>query len=142
MYSRDIIELEAKIRTEELSSGVDDPQLAAWLGQLAHLYFVFDRNADAERVLWRAVTISSKQVGQEDLATASLLNDLGYLYETQSRWSEAEHVYRLAYAIRCINLGSSHRDSLHTARTIIAMCRKQGNNLLERELERLAKVGS
>lgn len=142
MYTRNIAELEGRLRTEEQSFGEDHPRLADSLGQLAHLYFVFQRNADAERALWRAVTIYGKWYGDENLSTAGLLYDLGQLYESESRWTEAEHVYRLAYAIRCVNLGSTHRDSLQTARNIITMCRAQGKKLPERELERLAKIGS
>ena len=140
MYCRNIAELEAKVRVEEENVGEDHPQLADSLGQLAHLYFVFDRVEDAERVLWRAINICGKWFGQENMATAGWLEDLGYLYETQNRWSEAEYVYRLAYAIQCVNLGCTHRESLHTARAIISCCRAQGKNMLPRELERMAKV--
>jgi hypothetical protein len=142
MYSRTIVELEGKIRTQEQSLGEDHPQIADTLGQLAHLYFMFDRAEDAERSLWRAITICGKWFGQENLATAGWLHDLGYMYETQNRWSQAEHVYRLAYAIQCVNLGSTHRESMQTARAIISCCRAQGKNVLERELERMAKVGN
>lgn len=141
MSQHNIVELEIKIREQEIEFGADHPRLAEPLSQLAHLYFVFDRQEDAERALWRAVSICGKWFGQERLETASWLNDLGYLYETQARWGEAEHVYRLAYAIRCINLGGQHRDTLQTARNIVTMVKAQGKSLPERELERLAKVG-
>lgn len=142
MYARNIAELEGKIRTQEKSLGQDHPEVADSLSQLAHLYFVFDRHGDAERVLWRAVSICGRCFGDENLSTATFLSDLGYMYERQERWSEAEHVYRLSYAIRCVVLGSTHREALQTARNIVAMCRAQGKHLPERELERLAKIGN
>lgn len=140
MYSRDIVELEDKIRIHESKFGEDDPRLVEPLEELAHLHFMFERFYDAERLLWRAVAICGKRFGSEDLSVTPFLSDLGYLYETETRWSEAEHVYRLAYAIKASRLGPSHRESLLLARNVVAACRAQGKRLSERELERLSRI--
>lgn len=140
MYSRDIVELEGKIKSYETKFGEDDPLLVDSLEELAHLHFMFERYYDAERLLWRAVAICGKKFGPDDLSMTPFLSDLGYLYETETRWTEAEHVYRLAYAIKASRLGPSHRESLLLARNVVSVCRAQGKRLSERELERLSRI--
>jgi hypothetical protein len=140
MYSRTIIELEQKIKRQEIRFGIDHPKLVEPLCQLSHLYFVFGRYDDVERLLWRGVTISSKWYGHEHVSLTTLFADLGYLYEAQDNWVEAEHVYRLAYAIKVCYYGSAHSESLALARNIVRVCRAQDKQLPEPELERLSRM--
>jgi tetratricopeptide (TPR) repeat protein len=140
MYSRTIVDLEGKIRTQATVMGCDSLQIADSLCQLAHLYFIFSRYPEAERLLWRAIAIRSKWLGQEHLSVAELHVDLGYLLETQDRYADAEEVYRLAYAIRSVSLGHGHHESLQVGRLIVKVMRAQGRIPLDRELERLSKV--
>lgn len=138
MYSRNMVELEDRIRRQENHLGDDHPQLLEGLSQLSHLYFVFGRYDDVERLLWRAVTICSKWFGHEHVSLSCLLVDLGYLYEAQERWAEAEHVYRLSYAIKATNFGVTDQESMKVARSVVRVCRAQNKRLPERELEKLA----
>jgi hypothetical protein len=140
MYSQDMMALESKVKAEERRFGAEHPQMIESLRQLAHLYFIFGRLSDAERVLWRAVAVSSKCFGQEDLSVAELLIELGYLFESHDRYVDAEHVYRLAYAVRTIRLGKVHPDSMQAARFVSKVMRAQGKVPGEAELARLAKV--
>jgi hypothetical protein len=140
MYSRVMVELETKIRAQEKTLGDDHPDIAESLAQLAHLYFIFGRYGECERLFWRAISICSAHYGQEHESVAGLLVDLGYLMETEERWPEAEHVYRLAYAIRTINGGAAQPESLRVGRLVVRVVRAQGKMPAERELERMAKI--
>ena len=117
-------------RSQEKTLGEDNPEIAESLSQLAHLNYVCGRYSESERLLWRAVTICSKWFGQEHISVAAPLIDLGYLMESQERWPDAEHVYRLAYAVRIVNLGGAHRDTLQVARYIVRVMCAQGKPIV------------
>jgi hypothetical protein len=140
MYTRTILELEEKVKRQELRFGTDHPKLLETLGQLSHTYFVFGRYDDVERLLWRSVTICSKWYGPEHISLTAFLADIGYLYEMQEHWVEAEHVYRLAYAIKASYYGHAHGEALLLARNIVRVCRAQDKHLPERELEKLSSM--
>jgi tetratricopeptide (TPR) repeat protein len=140
MYSRNIVELEDKIRKQEMTLGPDHPDLADSVVRLAHLCFIFNRYAQAESLYWKAVTIRSRVFGHEHLSVSGLLTDLGLLYQIQLQYAEAEHVFRLAYAIKAANFGSSHDEALGAARNVVAVCRAQQKHISETELERMARV--
>jgi hypothetical protein len=140
MYTRTILELEEKIKRHEQRFGLDHPKLLEPLGQLAHMYFVFGRYEDVERLLWRCVTICSKIWGPDHISLTQCFADLGYVYEAQDHWTEAEHVYRLAYAIKATYYGHAHGEALVLARNIVRVCRAQDKHLPERELESLSRM--
>lgn len=140
MYSRNIAELEDKLKLKEQKLGAMHPEVADSLAQLAYVYFVCERYGEAESLFWRAIMIRSQVFGQEDLSVAHLLSELARLYEFQEQFSEAERLYRLAYAIKSSQLSPCHHETLAAARSVVAICRLQGKHIPEAELERLIRV--
>jgi tetratricopeptide (TPR) repeat protein len=140
MYSRTIVESEEKLKQLARILGPEDPELASSISKLAHMYFVIGKYNECEALFWRAMAIISKVNGESDLAVAEVLFDLGYLYQMQEQYAQAEHVYRLAYAIKCQHLGKGHPESLRAARSVIFVCRAQNKFLPEAEIERMTAV--
>ena len=70
----------------------------------------------------RSLQISEQQLGADHPHTASSLNNLALLYQSQGRYSEAEHFYLRALAIFEVSLGIDHpntktcHDNLQTLR--------------------------
>jgi tetratricopeptide (TPR) repeat protein len=75
---------------------------------LALLYRVQGRYADAEPLYKRALAIGEKALGPDHPAVAIRLNNLALLYRVQGRYADAEPLYKRALAIDEKALGPDH----------------------------------
>jgi len=86
--------------------GPDIPRLRIQgLGVLAGVLRNQGRYGEAGQLFRRALTLSEKDLGADDLQTAALLDGLGMLHKCQGRYDEAEALYRRALDIVDAALG-------------------------------------
>ena len=78
------------------------------LGDLASLYRVQGRYAEAEPLFKQALKIAEKTFASDDLEVSSVLNNLAVLYKYRNRFPQAERLYRRALAIVEKSLGPEH----------------------------------
>ncbi len=90
--------------------GLEHPDVAARLNNLALLYAAQGRYEEAEPLLKRALAIGEKVLGPEHLDLANRLNNLGNLYREQGRYEEAEPLLKRALAIDEQLLDPEHSD--------------------------------
>jgi tetratricopeptide (TPR) repeat protein len=88
------------IVVEALEQGQMQPlELADELIKLADLYFAKDEFEHAEPLYWRAVEMVHEALGPVHMRVATTLQDLAELYEIQSKYSKAEHLYECIIGI-------------------------------------------
>lgn len=90
--------------------GPEDSDVAGSLNNLAELYRVQGRYADAEPLYRRALAIVEKVLGPEHPLVAIALDNLGSLYKGQGRLSDAEPLHRRSLEINEKALGPDHID--------------------------------
>ncbi len=73
--------------------------MATSLNNLAELYRVQGRYAEAEPLYQRSLAIREKTPGPEHSDVAQSLNNLALLYDAQARYAEAEPLFQRALAI-------------------------------------------
>jgi tetratricopeptide (TPR) repeat protein len=78
------------------------------LNNLAELYRVQGRYAEAEPLYRRTLVILEKSVGPEHQRVGIALNNLAEVYRAQGRWEDAARLYPQAIAIVEKNLGPDH----------------------------------
>lgn len=96
----------ARILETMEDAGPDVPRLRIQsLGMLAGVLRNQGCYGEAEQLFRRALALSEKDLGPDDLQTAALLNGLGMLHKCQGRYDEAEPLYRHALDIVDAALG-------------------------------------
>ena len=85
-----------------------DTELATSLNNLARLYYLIGKYAQAEPLYVRALAIKEKQLGSNHPDTATSLNNLASLYESISKYAEAELLFVRALEIVEKSLGNNH----------------------------------
>ncbi len=95
-----------EIRERQL--GVDHPNVATSLNNLALLYKTQGRYSEAEPLYARSLEISEHQLGADHPNVAQSLNNLAALYDSQGRYSEAEPLYVRSLEIKERQLGLDH----------------------------------
>jgi tetratricopeptide (TPR) repeat protein len=80
-------------------ASTSSPDLGASLNNLAELYRVTRRYAEAELLYARSISIKEEQLGANHPSTATSLNNLASLYESIGRYAEAEPLYVRSLAI-------------------------------------------
>src|SRR4030095_7107088 len=88
--------------------GPADLRLAASLNNLALLYKIQAKYAEAEPIYQRALGIVEKALGPEHPSLASILNNIAELDRSLGKYTEAEAIYQRALAIREAKLGPVH----------------------------------
>jgi tetratricopeptide (TPR) repeat protein len=88
--------------------GLNHPDTAISLYNLALLYYTLGRYAEAEPLYQRALTIREQMLGLNHPDTAISLDNLGLLYWQLGRYAEAEPLYQRALTIREQVLGPNH----------------------------------
>ncbi|MBQ6656278.1 MAG: CHAT domain-containing protein [Ottowia sp.] len=96
------------LATREKQLGAEHPDVAESLNNLAEVYFVQARYADAEPLYKRALAILEKQLGAEHIAVANTLDSLASMYHVQNRYTDAEPLYKRALEIKEKALGAEH----------------------------------
>ena len=74
----------------------DHPAVAKSLNNLALLYQVQGKYAEAEPLYKRSLKIREKALGKEHPVVAHSLNNLATVYQAQDRYAEAEPRYKEA----------------------------------------------
>jgi len=101
---------ERVLAIREKALGLDHPDVALSLNNLALLYKAQGRYADAEPVYKRALAIYEKALGPTHPYVAASLNNLAGLYDSQGSHADAEPLYKRSLAIYEKALGLEHRD--------------------------------
>jgi tetratricopeptide (TPR) repeat protein len=90
--------------------GVNHPDYATALNNLANVYRFQGKYAEAEELHLCALAIKEKALGPSHPAVASSLNNLAVVYQDQGNYAEAAELYQSALAIEEKALGPSHPD--------------------------------
>jgi tetratricopeptide (TPR) repeat protein len=85
--------------------GHEHPDVGTSLNNLALLYEVQGRYAEAESLYKRSLGIREKALGPDHPDVGASLNNLARLYRDQGRHPEAEPLYKRSLAIREKALG-------------------------------------
>ncbi|MCH7633940.1 MAG: CHAT domain-containing protein [Proteobacteria bacterium] len=106
--------------------GPEDPRLATSLNNLALLYYIQGKYAEAEPLHKRALAIYEKTLGPEHPDVAAPLHSLAGLYYEQGKYAEAEPLYKRALAIREKALGPEHPDVAGSLNDLAGLYQAQG----------------
>jgi tetratricopeptide (TPR) repeat protein len=103
-----ILKMENVLEMRRKLLGIEHPDVATSLNNLAVLYYSQGRYSEAEPLYQQALEIRRKLLGTEHPDVAQSLHDLAYLYSSQGRYSEAEPLYQQALEMRHKLLGTEH----------------------------------
>lgn len=95
-----------ELRTRVL--GASSPEVGETLNNLAYLYILEDRGAEARPLLDQALAIRLKALGPESPEVADVNKNIGVLYEKQGKYVQAEKFYKNALIIDVKALGKDH----------------------------------
>lgn len=105
--------------------GAESPLLALDLNNLAEVYRLMGRHADAEPLYKRAIALD-ESAGEDNPGLATSLNNLALLYRTQGRLKEAEPLYKRALILLEKALGPKHPDVAKNLNNLAMLYRMQG----------------
>jgi len=88
----------------------DERRRVVSLAEAADLHLQQGRYDEAESLLNEALAIAADAFGKDDLAVATLLNNLGVVHKYQGRFAEAVRAYRRALPIMVSVLGPEHTE--------------------------------
>ncbi len=114
------------LRIREQQLGLEHPEVAASLNNLATLYRQQGKYAEAEPLILRALRIREQQLGPEHPEVAYSLNNLATLYREQGKYAEAEPLYWRAIRIRETFLGPEHPDVAFALNSLAGLYQEQG----------------
>ncbi len=120
--------------------GPQDPRAATSLNNLAAVYHLQGKYAEAEPLYKRALAIWEKALGPEHPDVAQSLNNLALLYQDQGRYAEAEPLHKRALAIREKSLGPGHPLVAQSLENYAALLRKTGRSDEAARMEARAKA--
>ncbi|CCD94553.1 conserved exported hypothetical protein [Bradyrhizobium sp. ORS 375] len=100
----------AQAMVARLEATANKRDLAAALTNLGQVLASLGRDAEAELIYKRAISLYEAALGLDSVEIAPALNNLAALYQRQQRYAEAEPLFVRALAIREKALGSSHPD--------------------------------
>jgi tetratricopeptide (TPR) repeat protein len=109
---------EKGLEAAKATLGPDDQHLASMQNNLAALYRMQKRYAEAEPLYVQAIAIREKALGPDDPAVALALNNLATLHDAQDHFEEAERLYKRVLAIREKTLGPDHLETAATANSL------------------------
>jgi len=118
---------------DEKAYGLNHPEVATDLNNLAALYKTQGRYAQAEPLYKRSLAIKEKALGPDHPAVATSLNNLAELYRTQGQYAQAEPLYKRALAIKEKTLGPNH-PSVATSLENLAALYRVTNRMKEAEV--------
>ena len=133
---------ERAIAIKEKSFGAEHPEVASSLRNLAIVYAMQGKFANAEPLFKRALTIREKALGPEHPLVAASLNNLANLYNFQGKYADAEPLYKRALTIREKALGPDHPDVATSLNNLAVLYWEQGKYALAEPLyERALAIG-
>ncbi|MEH2097876.1 tetratricopeptide repeat protein [Nostoc sp.] len=98
------------VEVTENRLGLQHPNVAASLNNLAGLYKSTGRYSEAEPLYQKALALTKRLQGDNHPDVATSLNNLAGLYESTGRYSEAEPLYQKALALTKCLQGDNHPD--------------------------------
>jgi tetratricopeptide (TPR) repeat protein len=128
-YSDALPLFERALAIDEEILGADDPQTAASLNNLGHLFQQIGKLSRARPYFERALAICEKALGPNHPDTASTLNNIGYTLMMEGELSEARVRYERALEIFEENRGADHPDTAMCLNNIGYLLQKMGNQL-------------
>ncbi|HIJ43692.1 MAG TPA: tetratricopeptide repeat protein [Rhodospirillaceae bacterium] len=110
----------------EQEFGPEHPTTAAFINNLAGLYYRQGRYADAEPLFKRALAIREKALVPEHPNVAASLNNLAELHRAQGRYGNAEPLFKRSLAIVEKTLGPEHPNVATTINNLAVVYENQG----------------
>ncbi|MEH1945068.1 MAG: FxSxx-COOH system tetratricopeptide repeat protein [Nostoc sp.] len=98
------------VEVAENRLGLEHPDVAASLNNLAELYRSTGRYSEAEPLHLQALELRKRLLGDNHHDVASSLNNLAALYESTGRYSEAEPLFQQTLELIKRLLGNNHPD--------------------------------
>jgi tetratricopeptide (TPR) repeat protein len=120
------------LSVDERSFGLNHPNVATCLNNLAALLHDTNRLEEAEPLYRRALSIDERSFGPDDPRVATCLNNLAQLLQATNRLKEAEPLYRRTLSIDEQGFGPSH-PKVATHLNNLAQLLKATNRLEEAE---------
>ena len=118
--------------------GESDERLPLSLNNLAWLYRLQGKYAEAEPLYQRALGIYETALGPEHPYVATGLNKLALLYPTPGKYAEAEPLYQRSLAIREKALGPEHPDVAQSLNNLALLYKAQGKHAEAEPLDQRA----
>ncbi|MEH2465447.1 tetratricopeptide repeat protein [Nostoc sp.] len=106
--------------------GLEHPDVAASLNNLAELYRSTGRYGEAEPLYQQALELTKRLLGKEHLAVAASLNNLALLYDSTGRYSEAELLHQQALELYKRLLGEEHPDVANSLNNLALLYESTG----------------
>ena len=110
----------------EKTLGLDHPDVASSLNNLAVLYKAQGKYADAEPLYCRSLAIRENVLEPNHPDIAISLNNLALLYEAHGKYAEAEPLYKRSLAIREQSLEADHGAVATSLNNLAALYHNQG----------------
>ena len=109
-----------------VTDGEDSAEKAAVLNLQANTLAALGKFDEAVPLYHRALAIREQVLGPEHPNTATSLNNLAVLYDTQGLYAQAEPLYQRALAIREQVLGPEHPHTASSLNNLAALYHDQG----------------
>jgi len=110
---------------EAESAGSEDNTLATSLHDLARVYWITHKYAEAEPLYKRSLAIYERTDGPDSRGVVVLCNGLASLYRTQEKFSDAEPLLKRGLAIKEKNLGTKPVELAGPVRDLAALYHDQ-----------------
>ncbi|MGE0200162.1 MAG: tetratricopeptide repeat protein [Candidatus Melainabacteria bacterium] len=108
--------------------GAGTSKLGQALNNLAEIYRIQGRYAEAEPLYLRAIQVKEKALGNTHPSLATSYNGLADLYRAQGRFTQAEPMYLSALKINEHPLRANQRQVANTLTSLADMYRQTGRN--------------
>ncbi|HVB22938.1 MAG TPA: tetratricopeptide repeat protein [Ktedonobacteraceae bacterium] len=102
------------------------PEAAALLNKAGYYLYDLAFYADAEPLYQRALQIREQVLGPQHPSTATSLNNLAALYDTQGKYEQAKPLYQRALRISEQVLGPQHPDTAQSLNNLALLYQSQG----------------
>ena len=138
LYDRAVVVAKKALQVAEQTKGLNHPDVAASLNNLAALYYAQGQYSQAELLYKRSLVILEKILGSDHADVATSLNNLAGLYYTQDQYVLAESLYTRSLAISEKALGLNHPDVTTVLENMAILYRKTDRKKTADELEKRA----
>src|SRR5271165_4897692 len=125
-YQEAIPIAERAVEVAKRLHGLEHPDMATSLNNLAVLYDTVHEYAKAEPLLQEALRIRQKVLGSEHPDTATCLNNLAELYRAMGEYAKAEPLYQEALRIRQKALGPEDPNTAQSLNNLAVLYREMG----------------
>lgn len=127
------------LKKAEEDFGPENPKVASAARNLAMLYYLQGKHADAEPLLHRSLAIMEK-ADPEHIETSAILEQLAGLCEVQGRYAATELILQRSLAIRERALGPDHPHVANVLKHMAVLYEKIGKKDEAKSLEERTKA--